>query len=634
MQFKIANRPPLAPTPFTELPLGAVKPAGWLKDQMEIQAAGMTGHLDEFWPYVGPDSGWLGGDGDGWERGPYYLDGLLPLAYLLEDARLIDKVRPWIEWTLNSSQISGQFGPVSADGRYGPASRGDWWSRMIMLKVLIQHAEYTRDERVVPFMTRYFKYQLEHLPDRPLQEWASARGGENLISLQWLYNRTGEPFLLELANLITEQTIDWTALYEDYPFWYRQERFDPRVHVVNVAMSFKQPALSYLHTMDEKQLNAAYRGIADVMTFHGQVSGVFSGDEWLAGPHPSQGTELCAVVEYMYSLEHLVRITGDGHFGDLLEKVAYNALPAAISPDWHVHQYDQQANQILCTHAKRNWTENNNEANLFGVEPHFGCCTANMHQGWPKFAARLWMASEDNGLAAIVYAPCVVRTMVGDGVKASVHVSTDYPFRDTVKMKLGLSHTTEFPMRLRIPGWCKSPILTVNGERADLVVVKGFASLVRVWGDGDELVLRLPMTVRTVTRANGAVGVQRGPLMYAIPIKERWQKHRTYEPYHDWEIYPESPWNYGLVAGDLQSVRITESDSISRQPFEANHAPVRLTVTGRRLPQWTMEMNSAGTPPASPAISHEPDEDVELIPYGCARLRIAEMPVVFPPIRS
>ena len=429
----IQNRPPLRLTPFIELPLGAIEPLGWLRDQLEIQAEGLTGHLGEFWEDVGPNSGWLGGTGESWERGPYYLDGLLPLAYLLKDDLLIARTQLWIEWTLASQGEDGQFGPKVNE---------DWWSSMIMLKVLIQYAEVTGDERVVPFLTNYFRFQITELKDRPLIGWSQARGGENILCIQWLYNRTGEAFLLELADLVHQQTFDWTDIFTHFPFWRPQHQYDLRAHVVNVAMALKEPALYYLHSGNPVHRDAAPKGIQALMTYHGQVHGMFSGDELLAGTHPSQGVELCAVVEYMFTLENLVRILGDAVYADMLEKVAFNALPATITADWRAHQYDQQVNQVMCTVAKRNWTANGDESNLFGLEPNYGCCTANMHQGWPKFAARLWMATGDAGIAALSYAPCRVQALVADSVPVSLTVGTAYPFNEDITISVQLPGPT------------------------------------------------------------------------------------------------------------------------------------------------------------------------------------------------
>ena len=144
----VASRQPLHVEAFAPLPLGAVRPGGWLKRQLQIQADGLTGHLDEFWADVGNNSGWLGGTGESWERGPYFVDGLVPLAYLLQDQRLIAKARPWIEWTLTHQD---------PDGRMGPAKNTDWWPNMVMLKALTQYQEATGDPRVVPFMQKVLR---------------------------------------------------------------------------------------------------------------------------------------------------------------------------------------------------------------------------------------------------------------------------------------------------------------------------------------------------------------------------------------------------------------------------------------------------------------------------------------------
>ena len=120
---------------------------------------------------------------------------------------------------------------------------------------------------------------------------------------------------------------------------------------------------------------------------HGLPDGIFSCDEHYAGRDPSQGTELCTIVEAMFSYEILESILGDPMLGDRLEKVTYNALPGAMTADMWAHQYDEQPNQVLVSKEKRDWTTNGPDSNLFGLEPNFGCCTANYHQGWPKFVA-------------------------------------------------------------------------------------------------------------------------------------------------------------------------------------------------------------------------------------------------------
>jgi hypothetical protein len=615
----------LAKTAFEALPLGSIKPAGWLRNQLRIQADGFTGHLEEHWSDVGPDNGWIGGKGESWERGPYYLDGLLPLAYLLEDEKLIAKANRWIEWSLASQKDDGSFGPERIETVNNDVNKKqDWWHYMIMLKVMTQHAEATGDARIVPFLTAFFHYVHDTIEEQPLQGWAEARGAEMLLCILWLYKRTSEGYLLELAQLIAKQTTGWTDVFHDFPFWRKVEQWDWKTHVVNVAMGIKYPGVMYELNGDVFEREAVHRGIDSLMTYHGQAHGMFSGDEWLSGTDPSQGVELCAVVEYMFSMEQLTRIFGEGIFGDILEKVAFNALPATISKDWTSHQYDQQVNQIICNVAPRNWS-NGPDANLFGLEPNFGCCTSNMHQGWPKLTSHLWMQDGTGGLAAISYAPCTVNTMVGQGTAVKLEVSGDYPFREEVTMELTIAYTEHFAISFRLPQWCASPSLSINGETMTLQAVNGYAKVARDWCNGDKLRLCLPMEVRTVSRNSYAISVERGPLVYALPIQENWQMLTQREKFHDWEIYPASPWKYGIVSNSIYDVTLAE---VPYQPFDAAHAPVRLKTSGQLIRDWKMEGNNAGTPPLHPKTDGQPVVDLELVPYGSAKLRIGEFPLI------
>lgn len=634
----IANRAPLRPNAFDPLPLGSIKPAGWLRRQLVIQANGLSGHLDEFWPDVGPKSGWLGGDGESWERGPYYLDGLVPLAYLLDDPRLIAKSSQRVNWVLTHQ---------AADGWLGPPKNHDWWPNMVLLKALTQYQEATGDPRVIPAMQLYFHYQAAHLQEQPLRDWGKFRWADEVVSVLWLYNRTGDATLLDLARVLEAQGHDWKAEFANFPFTSKtsKERLGLKVganpelalsaHGVNNAMALKTSAVWWLVSGEADDRKAAGRQLAELDRYHLLPNGMFSCDEHLAGHDPSQGSELCSVVETQFSLEQLVSILGDAQLGDRLERVAFNALPATFSKNMWAHQYDQQPNQVECTLQNRDWTTNGPESNIFGLEPNFGCCTANMHQGWPKFAASLWMATPEQGLAAIAYAPSVVNTSVRGGTEVRIAEDTTYPFGGDVRFVIEPAAPAEFAIEFRIPGWASRASLTVNRQvQARDLRPGSFYTVTRQWKRGDRVLLHFPLQVRSSEWYEGSVALERGPLIFALKIGEQWRKldhgmsHPARAPAADWEVLPTTPWNYGLILDsgrNQESVRVVER-SMGEFPFGPEGTPIELSVKGRRIPQWKLVNGSAGPLPPSPVTSHEKLEVLTLIPYGAAKLRITAFP--------
>lgn len=625
-----ASRAPLVPTPYIPLPTGAVRPAGWLRDQLEGWAEGMTGQLDEVWPDVGPENGWLGGEGDVWERGPYWLDGLVPLAYILRDEALIRKAGRWIEWSLASQQEDGFFGAaqVSRKQRGGSVQSGaDWWPRMIMLKVLQQYHEATGDERVIELMRRYFRYQLRELPQKPLGHWSfwgQRRGGENLASVHWLYDRTGEAWLLDLGELIFRQTEDWTARFTtDHGIW----------HVVNTAMGIKQPGIWYRQSGDRRYLEAVESGIRYLMSEHGQPQGIWSGDELLHGTDPVQGVETCAVVEYMFSLESLLGITGSVAHADRLEKVAYNALPAALAYDFHGRHYYQTPNQVACTTEYHDFSTQHGDDNLVGLETGYGCCTANLHQGWPKLVAHLWMATPDGGLARLVYGPSVVTARVGPGRGTEVRFEelSDYPFSEEVRLVYRGPDGIVFPLHLRIPGWAEGATVRLPEGSAREVPAGTIQRAGRTWYDGDEIVLHLPMRVRLSRGHERSVAVEHGPLVYALKREERWEVVGGEEPYTDRQITTPQPWNYGLTQEAVEAPERAFQVSrgpVGPQPWTPDSAPVRITTPLKRIGVWQRYLGMTGPIPFSPVRSPEPEERLELVPYGGTTIRISAFPVV------
>ncbi|HTA85112.1 MAG TPA: beta-L-arabinofuranosidase domain-containing protein [Silvibacterium sp.] len=619
------NRDPLAPNAFNLLPLGSIRPTGWLRAQLLVQANGLGGHLDETWADVGPNSGWLGGTGESWERGPYFLDGLVPLAYQLDNARLKAKAQKYIDWTLNHQQPNGMIGPHSND---------DWWPRMVMLKVLTQYQEATGDPRVIPVMQRYFAYQLSQLPTRPLRDWGKFRWHDEVLSVLWLYNRTDDPNLLDLAKLLHQQGYDWQKEFANFQY---TDRITPEfiklnehnglgdtalaTHGVNNAMGLKASPVWALVSGKDEDRQALLRQLSALDRYHGLPNGIFSADEHLAGRNPSQGTELCTVVETMFSLEIALAVMGTPELGDRLERIAYNCLPGTFTDDMWAHQYNQQPNQVQCSLNHKPWTTDGPESNLYGLEPNFGCCTANFHQGWPKLTSSLWMSSNDDGLVAVVYAPNEVRTILRN-TAVLITEETDYPFRDTVRIAVHPEKPLTFPLQLRIPAWAKNAGIRVNGQSQPQPQPGSFARIERTWKSRDTVELVLPLEAHATRGFNNSIAFERGPLVFSYPIGEDWLKLRDRGMTADWQVYPTTQWNYGVSPN---SIKVTES-SVAEGPFTLKGSPIKLEVKGRKLPAWVAEDGVANPVPQSPVASDQPEETVTLVPYAAAKLRITAFP--------
>ena len=644
------NRPPLAAKPYLELPLGAIEAHGWLRHQLESMARGMTGHLDELYPQVlGPRNGWLGGDGDGWERGPYWIDGLVPLGHILKDETLLAKAHRWIEWTLTHQAEDGYIGPVPFETppKQEPGlqrgRRRDWWPKMVMLKVLQQHFMATGDERVIGVLTRYFRYQLKELPKTPLGHWSfwgNRRGGDNLLVVYWLYNVTGDKFLLELGDLIARQTHPYTEVFlerGDISLQRYQKGLPNAVpfHCVNLAQGIKQPIVRYQAHPDEKYLRAVKKGFADLEKFHGQANGMYGGDEGLHGRMPTQGSEFCSCIELMFSLEKMLEITGDVEFADRLEKIAFNVLPTQTTDDFQTRQYFQQVNQVACTYSIHNFFDHTNDGVVYGLLTGYPCCTCNLHQGWPKLTQHLWLGTADHGLAALVYAPSQVTAKVANGKQVSIIEETDYPFGSTIRFKFKTESEVAFPFSLRIPGWCQLATVMVNGRAHGESPGGQIIRIHRTWKDGDLVELQLPMRLVSRRWHENSVSLERGPLVFALRIAEEWKsvgESNSQSAYR--EIRPASPWNFALIESSLTDLdkeyRVERSDNIALQPWNLENAPISLKARGIRLPEWKLYHEMAGPLPWSPQPRQDntAPEEIVLVPYGCTTLRIAAFPTV------
>jgi hypothetical protein len=624
----VTNRAPLLATPFMSLPLGSVRPQGWLLTQCDLQRDGLTGNAETIYANdLGTNSGWLGGTGESWERGPYYFKGLVALAYTLNDVGLKQKAQKWMDWVLDHQ------GP---DGFIGPTSNNDWWPRMVATYALKDYYEATADPRVPTVLSNYFNYMRLNLPSRPLNEWGKARAGDEMEVALWLYNRNGDTNLLTLVNLLRQQAYDWPGIMTSNDFMLYGADYQPK-HNVNVEQALKMPVVYYQLSKQAGDRDALAAGLNHLMADHGLSCGINSGTEFLSGNASVQGVELCSIVEAMLSLETAGLITGDAALEDRLEKISFNALPAALTPDMKGLQYYTLPNNVIAIYGGHGYNQDYANGTLPGPDSGFPCCRYNFHMGWPKYVENSWAATSDGGLAAMAYGPTVVNALIA-GTQVQITEDTSYPFEEQIRLRLSLSNSVAFPLKLRIPGWASNTTVTVNGQPQSGVVAGTFLTLSNTWNNGDFVALNFPMSVRTETGPSCSVAIDRGPLVYSLRIGENWTTN-TPDPlgmgYNEYLINPTTTWNYALQLDPAHpNDDFTFNDlTTPTNPFDPAQNPVTLTGSAKLLPDWTVGWRGtqAFEPPVSPVAAGGALTTVTLVPFGSQHLRVSWFPYLGTP---
>ncbi|GAB3926373.1 beta-L-arabinofuranosidase domain-containing protein [Mucilaginibacter myungsuensis] len=620
------NRAPLKQNVYAQLPIGSIKAKGWLLKQLELQKTGMTGHAEELYPGkndLGKDSDWLGGSGNGWEKVPYYVKGLVALAYTLDDAELKAKAQKWLDYTLDHPE---------ADGKFGPTKMKDWWPRMPFMYALQSYHEATQDKRVIPLLSNYFKYQLANLDKEPLFEWGKARAADNIEIVLWVYNKTGDKDLLTLATKLKQQAYPWDKIFNQNEFLYYGDDHMPK-HMVNVSQALKFPIVYSQVEPTPAFSQGMQRGIEHILNNAGQPTGIGSGTEFMSGTSALQGVETCAVVEWMQSLESAARVDHSVSIGDQLEKIAFNTLPAQYSRDLHNHAYYTLPNQVQSTPGNHGFNQDYGNGIVLSPYSGFPCCRYNMHMGWPYFVKNAWLATPDGGLAVSIYAPMEINAVVANGSKVKIDEVTNYPFNEQIALNLSLDKSAKFPLNLRIPAWCKKPQVKVNGVAVAAVKAGDVLALNRQWKTNDKITLNFPMNVAVTKQVNNGVSVERGPLVYALKIKENVKVSRTYQvsDFKETELSPATPWNYGLVlTGPAANNFTVVKAAMPENPFEQDVTPIMLKAKAKQIPGWGIDHkgSAAFEAPYSPTPSTERTEEVTLVPYGSENLRLSVFPTI------
>lgn len=638
----IQNRTPLLSLNFIKLPVGSVRPQGWLSEVLNRQKDGLNGHLSEISAWLDKkNNAWLGTGNDyGWEEVPYWLKGYGDMAYILGDKKMIDEAKTWIEAVFKSQRPDGYFGPwIEKNGK------PDLWGNMIMLWCLQSYYEYSGDSRVIDLMTKYFKWQLNLPDDRFLKDyWENSRGGDNLLSVYWLYNITGDKFLLELAEKTHRNMANW-----------QQRSSLPNWHNVNIAQCFREPASYYMLSKDSSSLIATYNDFRLIRNTFGQVpGGMFGADEnaRMGYIDPRQGTETCGFVEQMASDELLLMMTGDPFWAEHCENVAFNSFPASMMPDMKSLRYITSPNQSI-SDSKNHHPGIDNNGPFLAMNPFSSrCCQHNHGQGWPYYIEHLIMATSDNGIAAAIFGACTASAKVSDGKSVEIVEDSNYPFEESICFTINPSEKVSFPFYIRIPMWTENPTVSVNGKPIAVKLLPGkYLCLEREWKKGDRVVLEIPMklTQSVWTVNQNSRSIHYGPLTFSLKIKEnykqvsstetaigdsKWQKNADAAKWPSYEIYPGSDWNYALVIDETQPLEknfevVKKKWPSNNYPFTVDDAPIEIKASGKKLLTWQIDQYGlTGELPIPENRKFASDtEDIMLIPMGAARLRISAFPV-------
>ncbi len=612
------NRAPLQPAAFLRLPPGAVRAQGWLATQLTRQLQGLCGRFADLSHFLNyNNTGWTNRNLGGWEEVPYWLRGFVDLAYVTGDATALSTSDRWINGVLSTGAADGFFGPNAL--RSSLNGHADLWPHMPMLAALRSHGEFRGDTRINPFLTRFFAFMNAQPTSVFRDGWGTWRWGDTIDVIYWLYNQTGEAFLLDLVRKIHANSANWVNNL-------------PTLHNVNVTQGFREPAQYWVLSGNAADRTATYNDYNSIQSQYGQFpGGGFAGDE-NARPgfaDPRQGFETCGIVEYLLSHEILTRITGDPIWADRAEDLAFNSLPAALDPAGKAIHYVTSANVIDLSNAAKTQAQFQNGFAMQSYRPgvdQYRCCPHNYGMGWPYFVEEMWLATNDGGLCAALYGPCTVNAKVAGNVPVTIAESTGYPFADTVTLTVSIAAPTTFPLVLRIPGWCTAPELRVNGALVTSGAGPRYVTVNRTWANNDRVTLRLPMQARLrawPTQRN-SVSVHYGALTFSLQIGESWVQTGGSAQFPEYDVRPASPWNYGLVPGT--PLNVSTGGNVS-DPFTPANAPVRLTANAQRIDAWQADGQNVITPlQDGPIATSTPVQQVTLIPMGAARLRVTSFP--------
>lgn len=620
---------------FNEGLIGKIKPEGWLKENLNRQLTGLTGHPEALsYPYN--TCLWAGYiprivqqfDSEWWryEQTAYYTDGMLRLGYLTGAEELIRKGEEGVAYTMEHVQESGRLGDYRLESL---------WPMAVFFRVMKAEYEATGNRAIIDALEKnYLTLSLDDLVN-------GHRHILNIEGMLWTYGMTHNEKLLIMA----EEAFN----HGGFPLDARQIDKEEYIHMHGVTYSeqLKLPMMLYAYTGNREYLRLALRAQEQLERNHMLPDGLPTSAEYTLGNDIDIAHETCNVTDYTWTLGYFLQTTGDCQWADAIERAIFNAGMGSVTKDFHALQYFSSVNQIIATGSSDN-NEFKRGSTWMAYRPthETECCAGNVSRFMPNFTSRLWMMNEGgNGLVAAMYAPSKVAVNIG-GTDIAIEEETYYPFDDEIRFHFTTSKPVIMPFTFRIPGWCNGFKVLKNGKE---MTIEGAASgkyitLDGTFRTGDVVTVKLAMVPRMVcAKDDQGRYVECGPLLFSYAIDEQWEEdtveHKNLNgkksenaDFKCWNITPKGKWNYAFAEGNpvMKLKRDRKKLESGLYPFDKESNPLTIQVPVNEIEWPLLDGNrNPDTPKGKDIVKTGKKGKVKLVPYGSTQLRLTVMPLAF-----
>jgi len=544
---------------YQPLPFGAVKPQGWLLQQLQQNLAGFTGHLDSLVPDLilkddiygkqrltknvkSKDVGALGVEGD-WqvqflwwnsETQGNWLDGYIRSAILANDSYHLARVKKFIDYLLSTQDADGYLGIYDKDLRYQfDNENGELWAKTTMLRGLLAWYDYTQDRNVLTAIERAVENTLQHYPINASRPFYSLKPDVGGLShgltftdvLESLYRITGKQAYLDYA-LFCYKDFSQHILNEDAQYKKLMDVSLPlKGHGVHTYEHLRTVAAAY-YISGNPQLGTALKNFLQKITQTTTATGGPVGDEWIAGKKAdatTRGYEYCSLHELLHSYAELLIKTGQKEYGDKIERLFFNAAQGARHPELSCIAYLKSDNSYYMTGGLNGDTMVKHQTRYKYSPVHQDaavCCVPNAGRITPYYIQYMWL-KQGQDLVASLLGPSELTTAI-NGKTVTIKQTTNYPFSNSIVFEVKASEA-EFALKIRKPAWVTtfhlSAAYSMEGE---YIVVR------RKWKSTDRIKLEFEAAPRVEQDLNDEYYFTYGPLVLAHALPATAQSTKSF----------------------------------------------------------------------------------------------------------